>query len=81
VRDRPGELAADHLRRSVERVAESPAPRAAVSGAQAELEEQLKVVVARLEHPVVERLPVVRVGACLEQPSVASSEIAGSCLA
>ena len=50
-----------------ERVTEPSAPRAAVTGAEAELEQQLQMIVARLEHPVVERLAVVRVGARLEQ--------------
>jgi hypothetical protein len=64
VRDGPGELAAEHLGRGVGGIAEPPAPWPAVAGAQAELEEELQVVVARLEHPVVQRLAVVGVGLC-----------------
>ena len=68
VGDGPGQLAAEHLGRGVDGIAEPPAPRPAVAGAQAELEEQLQVVVTGLEHPVVERLAVVRVGARLRRP-------------
>jgi hypothetical protein len=67
VRDGPGQLAAEHLGRAAERIAEPPAPRTAVTGAQAELEEELQVVAARLEHPVVQGLAVVRVGTGLQQ--------------
>jgi len=67
VRDRPGELAPDQLGRGAERVAEPPAPRPAVTGAEPELKQQLQVIVARLEHPVIERLAVVGVGARLQQ--------------
>jgi hypothetical protein len=67
VGDSPGQLPAHQLLGGVQSRAETGSPRAAVAGAEAELEEQLQVIVARLEHPVVERLAGVRVGARVEQ--------------
>jgi hypothetical protein len=67
VGNRPVQLAADQLGRRVHGIAEALAPWPAVAGPEAELEQELQVVIARLEHPVVERLGVVRIGTSLEQ--------------
>ena len=53
-------------------------PGTAVTGAEAELEEQLQVVVVGLEHAVVERLPVVRIGAGIEQEPCRAPASAGA---
>ena len=63
----PVELAAHHLGRRLGGVAEPLPPDAPVPGTQAVLEEQLEVAVVPPEHPVVERLPVVRVRAAVEE--------------
>jgi hypothetical protein len=63
----PAELTAHHLLRRVQGIAQPGLPRTAVAGAEAELEQRLQVVVARPEHPVVQGLAVVGVGAGLEQ--------------
>ncbi len=63
----PVHLAPGQLGRGADGLAHALLPRAAVPGAQAELQQQLEVVVTRFEHPVVEGLPVVRVGAGLQQ--------------
>jgi hypothetical protein len=67
VGDGPGQLPAHQLLRGVQGGTETGSPGAAVAAAEAGLEEQLQVIVARLEHPVVQRLAVVGVGAGLEQ--------------
>ena len=67
VRLGPVELAAHHLGRRLGGVAEPLPPDPAVTGTQPVLEEQLQVAVVPSEHPVVERLPVVRVRAALEE--------------
>jgi len=63
VGESPAEFAAHHLLRRIQGVAHPGLPRTAVAAAEAELEQQLQVVVARLEHPVVQGLAVVGVGA------------------
>jgi hypothetical protein len=65
--DGPAELTAHHLLRRVQGAAHPGLPRTTVAGAEAELEQQLQVVVVRLEHPVVQGLAIVGVGAGFEQ--------------
>lgn len=65
--DGPGQLAAQRAGRAPQGLAQPAQPGAARVLAQPELEEQLQVVVARLEHPVVQRLGVVGIGARGEQ--------------
>ena len=75
VGDGPGKLAVEHFGRRVQGSAEPPAPRAAAAGAEAELEEQLQVVVAGLEHPVVKSLAVVGVGAGFQQQAAEGERV------
>ena len=65
--DGPGQLAAQHAGRDAEGLAQPGRPGTAGVLAQPELEEQLQVVVTRLEHPVVQRLGVVGIRARGEQ--------------
>ena len=67
MRDRPVQLAAQHLGGCSELVAEPRLPRTAIAVAKAVFEQQLEMVVVGLEHAVVERLAVVGVGARIEQ--------------
>jgi hypothetical protein len=64
--ERPAQLDAEHPRGRGQ-VRDPGLPRAAVAGAEPVLEQQLQVRVVRLEHPVVEGLRVVGVGAGVEQ--------------
>ena len=64
VLDRPAQQVAEQLLGGVERLRAQPSPpHATVAAAEAVLEEQLEVVVVGAEHPVVQRLAVVRLGA------------------
>jgi hypothetical protein len=67
VDDSPGQQAAQHLGGRLEGFAQQPVPRAAGVAAEAVLERQHEVVVVAAEHAVVEGLPVVGVGASLQQ--------------
>jgi hypothetical protein len=67
VGDGPAELTAHHFLRRFQDAAHPGLPRTTVAGAEAELEQQLQVVVTRLEHPVVQGLAVVGVGPRFEQ--------------
>ena len=67
VRDGPAELAADLVGRGAHGRRQAAAPRAAVAGAEAELQQQLQVLAARLELAVVEGLAVIGVGAGHQQ--------------
>ena len=63
----PRELAAEQLGRRVDGVTEASPPWTAVAASEPELEQQHEVRVVGLEHAVVERLPVVGVGAGFEE--------------
>ena len=67
VGDRPGELAAHQVARRVQRLGHPGPPGTTVAGAESIPEHQLQMVVTRLEHPVVQRLPVIRIGTGVEQ--------------
>jgi hypothetical protein len=67
VDDRPGQQTAEHLCGRLEGFTQQPVPRAAGVAAEAVLEQQHEVVVVAAEHAVVEGLPVVGVGASLQQ--------------
>ncbi|HLI58140.1 MAG TPA: hypothetical protein VKV21_00605 [Solirubrobacteraceae bacterium] len=69
VRGRGHHEVLQHLRRTVLVLAEQAPPGFAVAGAEAELEQQLEPPLVRVRSPaaVVERLPVTRVGASLQQ--------------
>ena len=65
--DGPDQLVGQHLGRRLLGLAQPAPPRPAVASTQPVLEQQPEMVVAGLEHPVVQGLPVVGVGAGLEQ--------------
>ena len=67
VSHRPGQQVAQHHGRGFELITEQPIPGAARGLSQAELEEQFEMIVIGGEHPVVQRLSVVRVGSVFEQ--------------
>jgi hypothetical protein len=67
VAQRPAQLLAQHPLRRLQGIAQSGPPRTAAAPPESELEQQLEVLGAGDEHPVVEPLAVVRVGPRLQQ--------------
>ena len=61
------QLLVDHLARGCVRLSEQPVPPSAVAGAEPEFEQQLEPAVVAVPVAVVESLPVVGIGAGLEQ--------------